>query len=354
MHDEILKGSKESKQFVSRDSLNNNGTIEPFINFDELVKFYYFNVYHQRSIKIKAALLSQIEETTLDKYLPDNEFAKDFMYAFCTDLEIYGNAFLEKSGTTSDFYLYHMLGYQGRLNKQKEIFQISQDDEAIKMEGFHLKYYSPIGKFYGEPDYLTAIDQINTTQKADKYNTSFFENGARPGYGVIFENSSPNADQIATFKEFFGSQYKGYENAHKTLLLHTGKSSEGSPPAKVRLEKLDNVEDMSFEKLRNVNRNDIIAAHGVPPRLVGVMAAGQLGGGTELIDQLHSFNEIVLKPKIKTIEDFFANIGITHKIKPIDVTNFKDDSDLVTNLVDSQILTHQEAKEILGFTNKTK
>lgn len=351
MREEILKDAKESKQYVGRDSLNTNGTIDPFIDFNELLNFYYSNTYHQRSIKLKAALLSQVEESDLEKYLPENEFVKDFMYGFCVDLEIYGNAFLEKSGSESNFYLYHILGYQGRLNKQKDIFQITADD-AIKMEGYHLKYYSPTGKYYGEPDYLTTLLQMTTTQNADKYNTSFFENGARPGFGVIFENSSPNADQIKTFKEFFRSNYKGYENAHKTLLLHTGKTAEGSPPAKVRLEKLDGIEDMSFEKLKKVNRDEVIAAHGVPPRLAGIISAGGIGSNRELIDQLHSFNEIVIKPKAKTIEDFFTNIGINHKVKALDVTNFKDDSDLLRNLVDSQIITQEEAKELLGFAKK--
>jgi len=354
LREEISKDSRESKQFVGTDLVNVNGTIDPFINFEELLKFYYFNTYHQRSIKLKAALLSQVEESDLDKYLPENEFVKDFMYALCTDLEIYGTGFLEKSGTENNFYLYHILGYQGRLNKNKEIFQINNVDEAIPMEGYHLKYYSPSGKYYGEPDYLTTLDQILTSRNADQYNTSFFENGARPGFGIIFENSSPNSEQLSTFKEFFGSNYKGYQNAHKTFVAHTGKTSEGSPPAKIRLEKLDGIEDMSFEKLKNVNKNEIIAAHGVPPRLVGVIAAGQLGGGTELIDQLHAFNETVIKPKAQTIEDFFANIGIKHKIKALDVTSFKDDSDLVKNLVNTNIITDQEARELLGFNNKVK
>lgn len=354
MRKEILKDAKQSKQFIGKDTQNMNGTIDPFINFDELLMFYYANVYHQRSIRLKAALLSQIEETTLDKHLPDTQFAKDFMYAFCMDLEIYGNGFIEKAGGESDFYLYNILGYEARLNKKREIYQLTQDDEVKKLNGYHLRYYSPSGKFYGEPDYLTTLEQIQTSKKADGYNTSFFDNGARPGFGIIFENSSPNEQQIQSFKEFFGTNYKGYENAHKSLLLHTGKQSEGQPPAKVKLEKLDGVEDMSFEKLKNVGRDEIIAAHGVPPRLAGVITAGQLGGGTELIDQLHAFNEVIIKPKIQIVQDFFDNIGIKHKIREIDVTNFKDDSDLVTNLVSSQILTLQEAREILGFTSDKK
>ena len=349
MYKEILKNSRESKQYIDKDTLGADGVIEPFINFNQLLQFYYYNVYHQRSIKIKAALLSQCQESDLDKYLPEENYVKEFLYSLVCDLEIYGNAFLEKSGTPTDFSLYQILGYQGRLNAQKEILQVTTNSSALKLEGYHLKYYSPHGKYYGEPDYLTALEQIITTKRTDQYNTSFFENGARPGFGVIFENSSPNKEQVDAFKDFFGSSFKGHENAHKTLLLHTGKTPEGSAPAKVRLEKLDGIDDMSFEKLKKVSRDDIVAAHGVPPRLVGIMAAGQLGGGAELIDQLHAFNEMVIKPKANLIEDFFANIGIKHVIKPLDVTNFKDDSSLVTNLVNSNIISTAEAKEILGI-----
>ncbi len=350
MSDLILKGAKESRQTVGKDSQNSNGTIDPHINFDLLLKFYYFNVYHQRSIRLKAALLSQYTNSDLEKFIPDNEIANYFLYALTMDMEIYGNAFLEQAGTKSDFYLYHVLGFQGRVNKNKEIYQIPENNEdPVKLDGFHFKYHSPSSKYYGEPDYLTTLEQINTTKQADQYNSSFFKNGARPGFGIVFENSSPNQEQVNSFKQFFGSNFKGYSNAHKSLVLHTGKTSDGANPAKVRLEKLSGVEDMSFEKLKNVTRDEIIAAHGVPPRLVGVMSVGGLGGGRELIDQLHAFNEVTIKPKTKVIKDSFAHIGITHEPELIDVTNFKDDSNLISNLVDRDILTTLEAKEILGF-----
>jgi len=350
----ISKGVKESKQYVDRDVLLNNGIIEPFIDFNGLLAFYYFNVYHQRAIKLKAALLSQILETSLDKHLPSTVFAKDLLYAFALDAEIYGNAFLEKAGGVSDFYLHHILGYQGRLNKNRELYQVNSEFKDIRLDGYHFKYHSPSGKYYGEPDYLTTLEQIDTNKKADKYNSTFFANGARPGFAINFENSAPSQGQIDAFKTFFGTNYKGYENAHKSIMFYTGKTKEGESPAKIHLDKLDSVEDMSFEKLKSVNRDEIIASHGVPPRLVGIITAGQLGSGTELIDQLHAFNEIVIKPKATHIESFFENIGIKLKIKELDVTNFKDDSDLVTNLVNSQIITHQEAKEILGLVSHKK
>jgi HK97 family phage portal protein len=348
----ILKAESKSKQLIEDDLINADGFIEPFINFDALLDFYYYNVYHQRSIKLKASLLAQIDETNLDKFLPPTESIKEFLLAFTTDLEIYGNAFLEKAGTPNNFFLYNILGYKGRINQEKQIYQINTNRQSVKLEGYHLKYYSPKSKYYGEPDYLTQLISIKTTRQADTYNSSFFDNGAKPGMIVSFENASPSDEQKAAAKEFFGNSFKGYDNAHKSMLFWTGKTKEGESPAKINIERLDQIEDMSWNGLKSVNRDEIIAGHGVPPRLVGVMSAGQLGGGTELIDQLHSFIQTTLNPKIAFIEDFFARIGINHKVKPLDVSNFKDDSSLVTALVDRGIISISDAKEILGIKSK--
>lgn len=349
---DIYKSTKDSGQIISRDMLSPNGTIEPFVSFQTLLNFWYANLYHQRAIKLKASLLSQVESTTLDRHLPPGAFTRDLLYAFTIDLEMYGNGFLERAGSVNDFYMYNILGYQARIDKNRNIYQIDDQGDAHKIEGFHLKYHSPMTKWYGEPDYLTVLRQIETSSQADIYNSIFFQQGGRPAQAIIFENSSPNEAQRLAFAEFFKTSFKGASNAHKNLVLYTGKTTEGSPPAKVRIEKLNDMEDMSFEKLKHVNRDEIIAAHGVPPRLVGVMSAGQLGNGRELIDQLHAFNQVVIQPKARVIEDFFKNIGIEHKIEQIDVTNFKDDADLVSSLVDRQILTVGEAKELLGFSKK--
>lgn len=345
----IFKNSFQSRQLIEDEIRKHpSGFLEPIISFETLLKFYFYNVYHQRSIKLKASLLSQISDTNLDNYLYTNENLKDFLYSFLLDLELYGNAFLEKAGTNKNFVLHHILGYQGRVNEKKEIFQ-TIDKKSVILEGFHLKYYSPTNKFYGEPDYLTQLQNIQVTKQADNYNYSFFENGAKPSMLISFENSSPSNEQKEALKHFFSDNFKGPNNAHKTMLLWTGKTSEGESSAKINIQKLDAVEDMSFEKLKNISRDEIIASHGVPPRLVGVVSARHLGGGTELIDQLHSFVQTTLNPKIDLIEDFFYQIGIKHKVKPLDVSNFKDDTQLVTSLIDRQIINIDEAKEILGL-----
>ena len=44
MNDLILKNDRKSKQYIDKDTLNSNGTIDPFVDFKGLLDFYYFNV----------------------------------------------------------------------------------------------------------------------------------------------------------------------------------------------------------------------------------------------------------------------------------------------------------------------
>lgn len=334
--EKIFKNTTDSNQLKS-ESKNSYGLIEPFFSFDKLLDLFYINTYHRRCIMLKAALLSNIE----DGSKLENQYMtpKDLLYAFVLNAEIYGNAFLEICYDK----LYILPTIEARVNENREVYQM-KNSKTTKLNAKHLLYYSPKSRYYGEPDYLATLLPILINAKADSFNDSFFNNSARADKAIVFENAEPDEGQIKAFKEFFGSNFKGYENAHKTLVV----TAQGEN-AKVRFEDLSKTDDLSFEKLKNINKDEIIAAHGVPPRMVGVMSAGALGGGGELIGQLHSFNELTIIPKQEQIEWFFYQIGFPIKLKPIDVTNFKDDSDLVTNLVSSGILSLNEARAILGY-----
>jgi hypothetical protein len=60
---------------------------------------------------------------------------------------------------------------------------------------------------------------------------------------------------------------------------------------------------LPFEKLSQATREEILAAHGVPPRLVGIVTAGQLGGGSEMEGQMLSFIEMKVKPRMVYLEN---------------------------------------------------
>jgi len=347
----ISKNTAESEQLIAEDSMiTGAGWIEPFFSFQGALDLYYENTWHRRCLLTKSGLLSQIAETNLEKFLPKDMNPKTFLKAFVLNLEIYGTAFLESAGVAGNNALYLIPSVEARVDSSGNIYQITSIGQET-LEGHVINYYSPRSRFYGEPDYLATARQLQVDSKIHTHNASFFDNRATPDTAIIFEGCEPSDEQLDAFRMFFQTQFKGSENAHKTLIMSAPPALGESTP-KIHMEKLNQVEDMSFEKLRIMTREEILAAHNMPPRLVGIIQSGQLGGGGEMIGQLHAFNETELKPKIDMLEWWFNTIGVSLKLNELDVTNFKDDADMVTGLVQTGIISPVEAKEILGWGNK--
>lgn len=345
MNPYIIKSSLDSKQLIKDDAATGD-LIEPFFDFRNTLMCYYENTYHRRCIMTKANILSQIEESDLQNFLTDSD-PKSFLYALMIQLEIFGNAFIEKAGK-SKFAMYLLPTHEARLLLNGEIVQF-KNGAKNKLEGFHTKYYSPFSRHYGEPDYMAAVRKLNTEGKIDRFNDVFFENNAMPNFAIMFENAEPTKEQLEAFQQFFSNSFKGFMNAHRTLVMSANSMNTENPNARVRMEDLNRVNDMSFEKFKLLNREEIIAAHNMPPRLVGIMSSGQLGGQSELIMQLHQFNELEVKPKIEKLEYFFESIGVKLRLKPMDITSFKDDADVVTGLVQLGIISVDEARQIIGW-----
>jgi len=322
-----------------------DGIVEPYISFSTLRALYPANVYHTRALKLKAGILSQIDTTTLDKYMPKGITAKSFLYKFILNLEVYGTAFIERAGLTNDFSIYNLNSYYARVDIENNIHQ-QVNLETQKLEGYHLKYDSILSDYYGEPDYIAILRTISTLYKADVYNDKFFENGGKPSLVIIFEDSDPTDDQVKAIEDYLKTNTGGYENAHKNLILTTGEGNGETKP-KIRIEKVGDIEDLSFEKLKTMGRDEIAVAHGVPPRMLGIVQSGGLGGSGELLAQMEMFLEVIINPKIDLIESFFKNIGIELKIKRFDLSSMSND-EIGDALVKSGVITKSEKKALLG------
>jgi HK97 family phage portal protein len=337
--DRIFKARKDaSAQIIGEELEDSSGLIEPFFNIDALLGFYYANAYHRRAIELKANLLSNVEDGAKLENATDGN-PKRFLQGLILNLELFGSAYVEIARDR----LYILPSAEARVDKERRVWQYA-DRKKVALEAKQLAYYSPRSRFYGEPDYLAAIAALNSAAKIDAFNAAFFDNSARADKAIIFEGAEPTTEQMDAFRDFFSGSFKGFYNAHKTLIV-----SAGGENAKVRFEDLSKTDDLSFKELKNIIRDEVIAAHGVPPRMIGVMSASQLGGGGELIGQLHAFNELTIKPKQEIVEWFFETLGYPIKLKPIDVSNYKDDAMLVAGLVQSGVLSVQEARATLGY-----
>ena len=217
----------------------------------------------------------------------------------------------------------------------------------------HFANYTQEDRHYGLPDWRGCIPDIELDYYAALYNQKFFINSGIPDLVIIVEGGQFDEDTEKKVVSFFQANFKGIENAHRTLYLPVN-----SENIKVRFEKLtvdQKDRDGSFEKLRAQCRDNIVSAHGVPPRLIGVVTSGQLGGSGEVHGQLRIFKEITIEPRQSLFEMKLSPVtdemipGTKIEFQEMDVSIQEKDSDYYPAMVQAGILDVDEAREELGY-----
>jgi len=180
-----------------------------------------------------------------------------------------------------------------RRNDGRETGALSPEHVANEM--IYVKSYFPMSSYYGVPASIPALGALIGELEAREYNLRFFENHAIPAYAVIVEGGDLDEDSRELVRRYFRSEVR--RNPHKTLIL-------SSPTGvTIRLEKLNaEVRESSFRFYRKDNRDEVIAAHRVPPYRLGIAETGSLGGSTSR-EATEIYKASVIRPRQETLED---------------------------------------------------
>jgi HK97 family phage portal protein len=283
------------------------------------------------------------------------------------DLETFGNAFLQVIRSSDGERIIGLRrlpaitmsryrgGYLQRVGKP------NGDTRKVTFtarEIVHLREPCPLGLRYALPTWIGAESMLELAHAATRYNASFFKNNAIPEYAITFKGVTPSAEQKRAIQAFFRNEHQGMDNAHRTLIMTSGEEGE------VDIKRLTaDVKDGDFLKLIDAARDRIPVAHGTPPRILGIMSAGQLGGGGEVSGQLFMFEHLTLKPKRRRMLDqlrpVLKELGLKPgnpegvlgdseiAFRPLDLTPPKDDAEDLPGLVNSGIITAVEARALL-------
>lgn len=344
--------------------------IEP----SSLAVLYRASAEHGRAIQIKAESAfggGLIGETDRIEDLCETGAAEMFTL-LGLDLETYANAFLQKIRSNDGERIIglrrlpaitmcrYRVGFMQRVSlpdgRTRKITFTA--DEIV-----HLREPCPMGRRYALPTWIGAEGMLELAHAATRYNASFFKNNAIPEYAITFKGTTPTAEQKSSIREFFRNDFQGMDNAHRTLILTAGEDCE------IEIKKLtSDVKDGDFLKLIDAARDRMPVAHGVPPRMLGIMTAGQLGGGGEVSGQLFTFEHLTLKPKrrrmLDQIRPVLRELGLKPGdpdkplgenevlFRPLDLTPPKDDAEDLPGLVQAEILTPAEARAMLRGLDK--
>jgi PBSX family phage portal protein len=337
------------------------------------------NSYHARCLRVKAEctiglgvkILEGDEKKILERLAVVNDQGQSFLEVLgrvAIDFETTGNGYLEvvrnRSGQVAE--LYHCpattITHRRRGSSEKP-FVYRNDTDKVEFAAFkegdreenallHFANITQESRYYGLPDWRGAVPDIELDYYATLYSKNFFINSGVPDLAIVVEGGEFDPETEKKVQEFFQTNLKGIENAHKTLYLPINDQD-----ITVKFEKLEPSRQWVYpnEKLRNNCRDNIVSAHGVPPRLVGIVAAGQLGGGGEIHGQLKIFKEVTIEPRQSLFELKLSPIieemipGARIAFNELDTSIQEKASELYPALISAGVMGVDEARERLGL-----
>lgn len=218
-------------------------------------------------------------------------------------------------------------------------------------EARHFRAPCPSGGWYAYPSWMGAHGMMELAAAAVSYNQAFFNNSAIPEYAIITKGFELSDTQKDATRTFFRSEYKGLSSAHRTLYLHLPEKEHEIDFKRITAD----TKDADFLKLLDAARDRLPIAHGVPPRMLGIVTAGQLGGGSEVTAQLDLFEKLTLQPirskRLAQLQPILRELGIKPqdvRFRGLDLTPPDTDQSHLADWVAAGILTAAEAREVIG------
>ncbi len=171
---------------------------------------------------------------------------------------------------------------------------------ATMNEMIFLREYHSGSPWYGIPRVVPAITAIKGSLLSAERNLQFFTNRAMPEWAIIVAGETDNIDEddLRIFKEeieeYFRNVLKG--DNYRTLYLEIPKGIT------VTFEKVGGeINDADHKEYRRDNRDEILRAYQMMPNRVGIIEAGNIGGGTGE-SQIEIYKNSVVRPRQEKLE----------------------------------------------------
>ena len=321
----------------------------------------------KRLERIKSDAMQWLED------LNDDDSFLTTMEKIDLDLESTGNAYLEIGRTVAGDigYLGHIPSTTMRVRRIRDGFTQIVGGQVIYFRNFnatnpnpitedpraneviHFKAYSPLNTFYGVPDIVSAFTSLKGDQLASQFNIDYFENKAVPRYIVVVKGARLDSESEDRLFRFLQTGLKGQN--HRTLYVPLPADQDGNKVEFTMMPVEANVQEASFDKYHQKNRDDILMAHQVPLSKLGGVDTGGLAAA---LSQDRTFKEQVTRPAQRYIEKMVNKIIKTKtdlinlKFNELTLTDEFAQSQIIEKYIKTQVITPNEAREQLGMPHR--
>lgn len=292
------------------ESWHNGRYYEPPIPLRNLARVLNISSHHRSAIEVKRNLLVGAFEPT--PYLNRTEFGKLAM-DFLVMGNCYPEAVMNRLGKV--MYLKASLAIATRRGvKDGQFWFIDsrwKEHEFAPDTVFQLMEHDVSQEIYGLPGYLSALQSALLNEASTLFRRRYYLNGSHAGYVFYVSDATIGNGDVDAIRKAM-REAKGPGNFRNMFVHAPGGKEKGIQILPVG----EAAAKDEFLGIKNTTRDDILAAHRVPPQLLGVVPANTGGfGDVEKAEAVFMRIEIEpLKMRFLEINDWLGAEAV--KFKP--------------------------------------
>ncbi|MFY9327158.1 MAG: phage portal protein [Georgfuchsia sp.] len=275
---------------------------EPPISMDGLAKSFRAAVHHNSALVVKRNIIASL-------YIPHPALSRTEFASFALDFLTFGNAYLERrdSMTGKLIKLQRALARFTRRGKDLDTYWYvqgwKQEHQFPKGKVFHLMEPDLNQEIYGMPDYIASLHSAWLNESATMFRRRYYKNGSHAGFILYMTDAMQQQGDVDALREALKNA-KGPGNFRNLFMYAPNGKKDGIqliPVAEVAAKD-------EFLNIKNVTRDDQLAAHRVPPQLMGIMPVQGAGfGDAEKAARVFSANEIEpLQDRFRELNDWLG------------------------------------------------
>jgi PBSX family phage portal protein len=278
------------------ESMFNGRWYEPPLPWEGLASAFRASPHHGSAIFLKRNLLKAM-------FVPHPRLSSATFGAMALDFLVFGNAYVEqpRAYTGRALQLRHALAkFTRRGQEPGSYFFVRgwlQEHEFEPGSLFHLREDDVNQEIYGLPEYISALQSAWLNEAATMFRRKYYANGSHAGFILYLSDAQVSTADADALREALKGA-KGPGN-FRNLFLH-------APGGKADGLKLIPVSEVAakddFAAIKNVSKDDVLAAHRVPPGLLGIVPTNA-GGFGNAPDALAVFVENEILPLMQRFRE---------------------------------------------------
>lgn len=299
------------------ESWSNGRWYEPPVNFESLARSFRSSTHHGSALYFKRNVLASC-------FVPHHWLDRETFAALALDFLTFGNCYLERvrNRLGGTLRLRHSLAKYTRrgaedLDRYFFVRGWKEEHEFEPGSIWHLREFDINQEVYGLPEYLSSLQAAWLNESATLFRRKYYNNGSHAGYIMYISDPQIEQQEIDNIREALKSA-KGPGNFRNLFLYSPNGKKDGIqviPVSEVAARD-------DFFNIKNVSRDDVLAAHRIPPQLMGIVPSNTGGFGAVLpAAQVFARNELLpLQQRLATLNDWLGEEVITWQPYIIEAT----------------------------------